>query len=69
VHINAEATVMNTQRNLPITRPQVSSLTTDPVLKSIFRRLEDDGAVEVVPTFSPRPMPPAAVRVLDMVGA
>ena len=69
MHINAEATVMNTQRNLPITRPQVSSLTTDPVLKSIFRRLEDDGAVEVVPTFSPRPTPGAAVRVRELVEA
>ena len=58
---------MNTIRPFG-TLPVVSSLTTDPALKSIFRRLEDDGAVEVLPTFSPRPTPSAAVPVREPAG-
>ena len=46
------------------TIPTVSSLTNDPALQRIFRRIEDEGAAEVVPTFRPRPTAPAAVREL-----
>ena len=49
--------------------PAVSTLTTDPVLQQIFRRLEDDGAAEVLPMFRPRPIAPAAVRVRELVEA
>lgn len=52
-----------------VAAPSISSLTADPVLQQIFRRLEDDGAVEVQPTFSPRPTPSAAARVRELVEA
>jgi len=55
---------MNTLRPFG-TLPVVSSLTADPVLKSIFRQIEDDGAAEVLPTFSPRKPSPAAQELVE----
>ena len=49
--------------------PAVSAMTNDPVLQRLFRGLEDDGAVEVLPTFRPRPSAPAAMRVRELVEA
>lgn len=60
---------MITARKFSSPALQLSSLTTDPVLSRIFRRLEDDGAVEVLPNFSPRPTSGAAAGVREAVDA
>lgn len=49
--------------------PAVSSLTNNPALKNLFGRLEDDGAVELLPTPQPRPSPAAAAPVRELVEA
>lgn len=48
---------------------RLSTLTTDSALQRIFRRLEDDGAAEVLPIFRPRPTPSAAVQQRELVEA
>ena len=52
-----------------ISAVRLSSLTTDSALQHIFRRLEDDGAVELLPTFKPRPSPNAATQQRELVEA
>jgi hypothetical protein len=57
------------QTNGTLRRVCLWTLTNDPVLVALFRRLDDEGAVEMVPTFRPRPSPAAAAPVHELVWA